>query len=65
MNEKRETNAPIVLVVDDEAANLESVQRIFQKEGLTALAAHRIIRCGPTSRALQGWARQRGPVRAA
>jgi two-component system response regulator HydG len=31
--------APTVLVVDDDAANLDSVVRIFQKEGLRVLAA--------------------------
>ncbi len=31
--------APTVLVVDDELANLDSVTRIFEKEGLRALAA--------------------------
>lgn len=31
--------APTVLVVDDELANLDSVSRIFQKEGLHTLAA--------------------------
>jgi two-component system response regulator HydG len=32
-------NAPTILVVDDDAANLDSVARIFQKEGLRALVA--------------------------
>ncbi len=31
--------SPTVLVVDDDQANLESVARIFQREGLTTLAA--------------------------
>jgi len=36
-----ESAAPLILVVDDEASNLESVARIFQKEGLrTRTATH-------------------------
>ena len=30
--------APTLLVVDDEASNLESLERIFAREGLTVLA---------------------------
>lgn len=39
MSEHLDTTSPVVLVVDDEAANLESVARIFQKEGLAVLTA--------------------------
>ena len=31
---------PTLLVVDDEASNLESLERIFAREGLTVLSAH-------------------------
>ena len=34
------TPAPTVLVVDDDQANLDSVARIFQREGLETLTAH-------------------------
>jgi len=38
-NRTADATAPLVLVVDDEAANLESVARIFQKEGLRTATA--------------------------
>ncbi len=39
MNPSTAPAAPTVLVVDDDASNLDSVERIFQKEGLRTLGA--------------------------